>query len=100
MPAISLNVAILDWGKPGKPMAITCDDTPLILDIPDHPHGPDKRCIEHATYRLDAVAARKSGPTAVHLGFYGYLRVCNAMCLQKAGHVDLRSRRRAVARCV
>ena len=85
MPTITLKVAILDWGKPGKPMVIKCEDTPLVLELPDNPKVSDRRCMQYATYQMQAAAGRKSAPTAVHLGFYGYLRAANAMCLQKAG---------------
>ncbi len=87
MPTIvkPLNVTILDWGSPSKPMVIKCDDTPLILDLPSPLKGHDKRCAEYATYQLEAPANLRPGPKSVHLGFYGYLRVTNAMCLQKSG---------------
>jgi len=80
-----LAVTILDWGEPGKPMMIKCEDTCLILELPDNPKVPDQRCMQYATYQMQTAAGRKSAPIAVHLGFYGYLRVANAMCLQKAG---------------
>ena len=87
MPTIvkPLNVTILDWGSPSKPMVIKCDDTPLILDLPSPLKGHDKRCAEYPTYQLEAPANLRPGPKSVHLGFYGYLRVTNAMCLQKSG---------------
>ena len=85
MPTIILKVSIMDWGEPGVPMVIKCGDTPAILDLPTPLKGHDKRCAEYATYTLPAPAGWKEGPTAVHLGFYGYLRTANALCIQKSG---------------
>ena len=85
MPTVILKVLILDWGKPGAPMVIKSEDTPVILDRPTPLKGHDQRCAEYATYTLEAPPGWGAGQKSVHLGFYGYLRVANAMCLQKAG---------------
>jgi hypothetical protein len=85
MPTITMKIAILDWGKAGKPMVIKCQDDPLILELPKPLKGHDLRCAEYATYELEAPANLSPRPKSVHLGFYGYLRVANAMCLQKSG---------------
>jgi hypothetical protein len=66
-------------------MVIKSGDTPAILDLPKPLKGHDQRCAEYATYTLEAPPNLKPGPKAVHLGFYGYLRTANALCLQKSG---------------
>ncbi len=34
---------------------------------------------------MPSLANLNPGPKSVHLGFYGYLRVCNSLCLAKSG---------------
>jgi hypothetical protein len=79
------NITIVDWGKPGAPMVIIADGTTLSLDPPDRPTTWHVACAQYATYQLPAPPSLSPGPKSVHLGFYGYLRVCNSLCLAKAG---------------
>jgi hypothetical protein len=82
---ISLNVTIVDWGKPGAPMVIVTDGTTLTLMPPDCLTDWHKSCAEYATYELDAPSNLRPGSKSVHFGLYGYLRVCNSLCLAKSG---------------
>ena len=79
------DVTIIDWGKPGAPMVIVSDSTTLTLDPPDRPAILDEACARYATYNPPAPPGLSPGPKSVHLGFYGYLRVCNSLCLATVG---------------
>jgi hypothetical protein len=78
-------ITILDWGQPGAPMVIQRDATTLRLGIPDRPTAWHAACVAYATRELSAPPHLSPGPKSVDLGFYGYLRVCNALCLEKTG---------------
>jgi hypothetical protein len=77
----ALTVTILDWGKPGAPMVVTHGTTVLTLNRPDRPTLWDQRCADYAAYSLASTPALGPGAMSVHLGFYGYLRVCNTRCI-------------------
>jgi hypothetical protein len=80
-----LDIIIVDWGRPGKPMVIISDGTTLTLVPPDRPTNWHKACAQYATYELPTLANLSPGPKSLHLGFYGYLRVCNSLGFAKAG---------------
>jgi hypothetical protein len=79
------DIFIVDWGKPGAPMVIISDGTALILDPPDPPTSSHDACVRYSTYNMPASPGLNPEPKSVHLGFYGYLRVCNSLCLAKIG---------------
>jgi hypothetical protein len=83
MPAARID--IIDWGGPRAPMIIMRDGAALKLDVPDHPAAWHFECAAYA--RLHAPTPPDTGPPKypMHLGFYGYLRLCNALCLEMAG---------------
>jgi hypothetical protein len=46
----------------------------------------DGPCIKYATQPMKDVPDHlQPAPEALHLGFYGYLRTCNLLCLAKSG---------------
>jgi hypothetical protein len=79
------QIDILDWGKPETPMAIMRDGVALRLDVPDGPVTWHAECAAYAA--IDAPASTDAEPAGktMDLGFYGYLRLCNALCLEMAG---------------
>jgi hypothetical protein len=80
-----LDVFIVDWGNPSAPMVIVSDGTALTLDPPDPPTSSHDACVRYATCDMPASPGLSRGPKSVHLGFYGYLRVCNSLCLATVG---------------
>jgi hypothetical protein len=72
-----LDILISEWGKPGAPMNIVSDGETVPVEL--HPIASPAldRCADYAGKRL--------GTGNFHLGFYGYLRVCDSFCMQRAG---------------
>lgn len=66
-------------------MVVAHGTTVLTLNRPDRPTHWDQRCADYATYSLGSMPALGPGPKSVHLGFYGYLRVCNSRCVELTG---------------
>jgi hypothetical protein len=69
------KLVVLEWGEPMRPMRVAIDNLVLSLTRPDKPSPVDRECAEHATIV----------PQRMHLGFYGYLRLCNARCIDLVG---------------
>lgn len=84
-PVAQPDPIILDWGKPGAPMVIQRGVMTQVLTEPLRPAHFDTACRKYATYRADAPANLQPGPDLLHLGFYGYLRVCNMICMRQSG---------------
>ena len=66
-------------------MVVTHGTTVLTLNRPDRPTLWDQRCADYAAYSLASTPALGRGPMSVHLGFYGFLRVCNSRCIELIG---------------
>lgn len=71
------EIAIVDWGKHNAPMVISLDGQTVVLEI----HNGSGIGLD----RLADCAGRCHGSGEVHLGFNGYLRVCDAICIERAG---------------
>jgi len=79
------QIEILDWGGPRAPMIIMRDGAALRLDVPKHPASWHAECAAYATQHQSATSGTDQAEHTMHLGFYGYLRLCNALCLEKEG---------------
>jgi hypothetical protein len=71
------SIEIVDWGKPGAPIIVNVDDKPTSLEM----HVISNSILD----RLADYAGRRHGTRKFHLGFYGYLRVCDAVCTERTG---------------
>lgn len=66
-------------------MIVQRDGTRLRIDMPARAVAGHTRCAAYATYHMTAPLFAQPGPPALHLGFYGYLRVCDVLCIALAG---------------
>jgi hypothetical protein len=71
------KIEIIDWGKPGAPMVIHIAGKAVTLEI----HIIANKVLD----RLADYAGRCQEPREFHLGFFGYLRVCDALCTERTG---------------
>ena len=66
-------------------MVIMRDGVALRLAVPDHPVAWHTECVAFATRNPPGSPDSSPSTNAMDLGFYGYLRLCNALCLELAG---------------
>ena len=71
------NIEIVDWGKSAAPMVIMAEGKTILLEM----HILSNKALD----RLADHAGKRQNPSRFHLGFYGYLRVCDTICTERAG---------------
>jgi hypothetical protein len=72
-----LDIVISDWGARSSPMMIINGDETVSLEL----HPVTSRALDQCS----EYAGKRVGAENFHLGFYGYLRVCDAFCTQQTG---------------
>lgn len=67
-----LDFTVSDWGNQQNPFSITSGNYTKLFEL-------DGRSDAVAAAFAD-IAGRRAGPGTFHLGYYGYLLVCDAVC--------------------